>query len=231
MRLHSNKIAKMVCSIFTLLMLPYAAAQPGTPFVPTSPELQPIEALRKQAKSFVEAKNLNRAQATLFDALNQMETTIEPDVQNKTKKNTPGYSLDRWHDCLREEAAIYKDLAGIYYKQSRMDEVQKAYQKRVTLRMSAGDQHEHMEPDYAYLVAVCDANGDYTQAERYYIYLLKARRLMWGKESDSHVLSTLVDFAKFERSTKDLEKAKMLEDRAKAIKVDAKPLPSLWFSY
>lgn len=231
MRRYSKRIVKLICSVSMFVMVPCADAQPGTPFVPTSPELQPIEALRKQSKSFVEAKNLNRAQASLLDALNQMETSIEPDVQNKTKKNTPGYTLDRWHDCLREEAAIYKDLAGIYYKQGRMDEVQKAYEKRVTLRMTAGDQNDQMEPDYAYLVTLCDANADYRQAERYYIRLLKARRQMWGKESDSHVLATLNDFAKFERTTKDLEKARMLEARAKAIQVDAKNLPELWFSY
>lgn len=231
MAMHRTRTTILICTLCTLLVPPHAIAQPGAPFIPTAPELQPIEALRKQAKSFVEAKNFNRAQASLLDALNKMETSIEPDVQNKTKKNTPGYTLDRWHDCLREEAAIYKDLASIYYKQGRMTEVQKAYEKRVTLRMSAGDQNDQMEPDYAYLVTLCDANADYKQAERYYIRLLKARRQMWGKESDSHVLATLNDFAKFERTSKDLEKAQMLEARAKAIQVDAKNLPELWFSY
>lgn len=231
MTMHWTRITRLICTLCTVLLVPHAIAQPGGPFVPTSSELQPIEALRKQAKSFVEAKNFNRAQASLLDALNKMETSIEPDVQNKTKKNTPGYTLDRWHDCLREEAAIYKDLASIYYKQGRMTEVQKAYEKRVTLRMSAGDENDQMEPDYAYLVTLCESNADYKQAERYYIRLLKARRQMWGKESDPHVLATLNDFAKFERTTKDLEKAQMLEARAKAIQVDAKNLPELWFSY
>ncbi|MBX9568244.1 MAG: hypothetical protein K2X77_05075 [Candidatus Obscuribacterales bacterium] len=216
-----------MCSTFC----PSALAQPSAPFVPSTPELQPIEALRKEAKAFVDAKNFNKAQATLLDALNRMETTIEPDIQKKTRENTPGYPLNRWHDCLREEAAIYKDLAGIYYKQSRMNEVQKAYERRTILRRSAGDELEQIEPDYEYLVTVCQANGDLKKAELYFIHLLKARRLMWGKESDSHVLATMTDFAKFERSSRDPEKATMLEERIKGIKTDAKPLPKLWFSF
>lgn len=208
----------------------HGIAQPSVPFVPADPELQPIEVLRKKAKDYVESKNYNLAQAALLEALNKMENSIEPGIKDKMLKHTPGYGLDRWHDCFREEAAIHKDLAGIYYKQRRMSEVQNSYITRTRLRSSAGDPIEQIEPDYAYLVTVCQANGDLKKAELYYIHVLKARRIMWGKESDSHVLSTILDFAKFEKK-KDPEKAKMLEDRAKAIQVDAKQLPELWFSF
>jgi tetratricopeptide (TPR) repeat protein len=196
----------------------------------TYPELMRVELIRKKGQSLFKSGNLKGAATEFQEALAVVDSEIEPEVKRKMLAHMPAYNLDRWHECFLFQADLYKDLADVYYKQNRLEDVQAAYEKRAELKTTGGIDIKGRESDYAYLVTLCDANNDYAKGTLYNILLLKARR-SYQNESAPSVMSTLESFAKYMRKIHDTDKAEQLENRAIAIKTGTKPLPKLWFSY